>query len=988
MDLSLHPILTALIAVAPAARSFWHGRALRTHLDDPALPERLLAGQRRNGQIIGISIGLLIATSPNRLVWALPLLVLARMLAAYPLRTALHSETWSVWAYLSFYIRLILAASGFWLLVAAAPAIAASAGTRDWIVAIVLGAIAVIWNAQYVRIFRALLGAGPVDVPPIQSRFAQLTNDCGLSNVTLHQVRMRGGSFTNAVALASTHNPSVVVTDTLMTRLDEDEVTAILAHELAHHEHYNPARLRQAAIATWLLIVVSVLLPVVVRLAALPGIVFVIWPAAITVALILLLQHRQKHETESDLRAIALTRDPEALVRALTKLHVLARIPRRWDAELERCATHPSLARRIQAIRRASGAEPPSLTEPTTFLEGHGAASVTFHGDRLEWHEASSMTHAIHYESLRELRIDVRSSPAPELVAVDSMARRWRIPLQTGDIARVQSVLDVIDVHLGKAEARVFGPINPERLITVVMIVAGMAVGQMAVLFAGILTLVQPASQIAAAAGVSALAAAGFAWRDRALWDLSEFSAWLPMTLGLAGAALTAMAVANRRADAQGVAPGKLVAALAVSVALSWSMMALFGVSAIDFHRNAREWPSLAILTFACAGALAFERSRKVRWGSAALALLGVTAAYAGSMDFVDRFVADPFVAPVPSVDVQMQTASAVSEFSIDFYPSALRLSATGEYLALASEDEDEQSTIHAGKAGGSLAAFTADDAAFLSESELLLLERQPRESILRLVELAENREVWTLRVPVRWADLSIDQSSRRWRLLGQTGDADIVSAEGHIGKPDIRLSQWKVPDDTHHLHPLAVSSGSVIALETRPAEIAQIMRLLPWPALWPLGRAESSLWRLSDRGGEVFAVSKAELRCHASPAFDEPSACAAFDGTRTRFFTLNPQTRALTPHTSIVGHLYLYGMDDRGWVNGWWDDTALALRPATQEAIRLSGHAGEQPHQVAVGRSAVAGIFSNGGTVTIRIHPTMPGKVRTTSVALTGPNP
>ena len=100
---------------------------------------------------------------------------------------------------------------------------------------------------------------------------------------------------------------------------------------------------------------------------------------------------------------------------------------------------------------------------------------------------------------------------------------------------------------------------------------------------------------------------------------------------------------------------------------------------------------------------------------------------------------------------MQTQTTSPVSELSVDFYPSSLWLSAGGGYVALGSEDDDEQSTIHAGRVGASLAAFTADDAAFAGESTLLLLERQPQESVLRLVDLAESsREAWMLKVPVR----------------------------------------------------------------------------------------------------------------------------------------------------------------------------------------------------------------------------------------------
>jgi hypothetical protein len=200
---ALHPVFTILIALIPAVFSFWRGRDLLHDLDDPALPERLLALQRRNAPILGVAIGFVLITAPERIGWALPLMILARMLGAYPLRKALHNETWSVWAYLCFYLRLIVAALGFWLLVAALPAIAARAGTRDWILAGVLGAIAVAWNARSATVFRLVMHTKPVEAPAICSRFSQLTKNCGLSDVKLDQVNLRGGVFANAVALPS-----------------------------------------------------------------------------------------------------------------------------------------------------------------------------------------------------------------------------------------------------------------------------------------------------------------------------------------------------------------------------------------------------------------------------------------------------------------------------------------------------------------------------------------------------------------------------------------------------------------------------------------------------------------------------------------------------------------------------------------------------------------------------------------------------------------
>lgn len=425
-----------------------------------------------------------------------------------------------------------------------------------------------------------------------------------------------------------------------------------------------------------------------------------------------------------------------------------------------------------------------------------------------------------------------------------------------------------------------------------------------------------------------------------------------------------------------------MVAALAVAAALGWAIVALLGVSSIDIHRNLREWPSVTTLTLACAGALALERSRKVRAGSLGLALAGLCAAYAGSTDFVDRFVADPFVAPAPVVNITMQTTSPVGKFSIDFYPSAMWLSPSGEYMALTSDDSDEQTSVHAGRPGGSLSAFTADDAAFVGEGELLLLERQPRESVLRLIDLADgSREVWTLKVPVRWAALSIDRSSRQWRLLEQSAEAGFTSAEGQIGTPAIRQSQWKTPHGIHGLQPLAISSGNVIALETRYAYMPPFMRSLSFSYLWSMQRSESSLWSLSDRGDKVIGTSNAELTCHASRTFEEPSTCAAFDGTRTRFFAIDTETRALIPQASIFGHVHVSGIDDRGWLNGWWDHTALALHPATKTAIHFGDRTREGPYYIAVGSAAVAGIFSEGGKSTVRIHPRMAGNAPTRGI-------
>ena len=111
--------------------------------------------------------------------------------------------------------------------------------------------------------------------------------------------------------------------------------------------------------------------------------------------------HKQKHETESDLRSAALTGNPEVMVRALIKLYEMMKLPRRLDPSIEVRASHPSLARRIQAIRAASGSNAATLPEPITIR--NGSTSVTFHADRLIWSEGDVTTYTLAYSASMSL---------------------------------------------------------------------------------------------------------------------------------------------------------------------------------------------------------------------------------------------------------------------------------------------------------------------------------------------------------------------------------------------------------------------------------------------------------------------------------------------------------------------------------------------------------------------------------------------------------
>src|SRR5207253_6367145 len=73
------------------------------------------------------------------------------------------------------------------------------------------------------------------------------------------------------------------------------------------------------------------------------------WVVLVIATLVMRARKRQHHETASDMRAVELCGDVEAVIGGLTRLHLLSRTPRRWDSAREARLTHPSLARRIQA---------------------------------------------------------------------------------------------------------------------------------------------------------------------------------------------------------------------------------------------------------------------------------------------------------------------------------------------------------------------------------------------------------------------------------------------------------------------------------------------------------------------------------------------------------------------------------------------------------------------------------------------------------------
>src|SRR5262249_34673547 len=125
--------VAVVLALTPAVLRWYWGRGLARLADAPALPERLLASQRRNQLAIFCAAVGLFLLAPDSALWVMLLLGVASLAAGYPLRKRLYNETWSVPAYLGFFGRLILGAYGFWFLLLLAPTIQSQLGRADWL---------------------------------------------------------------------------------------------------------------------------------------------------------------------------------------------------------------------------------------------------------------------------------------------------------------------------------------------------------------------------------------------------------------------------------------------------------------------------------------------------------------------------------------------------------------------------------------------------------------------------------------------------------------------------------------------------------------------------------------------------------------------------------------------------------------------------------------------------------------------------------------
>jgi Zn-dependent protease with chaperone function len=962
------------LAVLPGLYAWLWGRRLARLSADPALPERYLGHRIRVAQIAAVAAAVLLMLLRPHWVWAIPALFLAVQAGGFPSRRAILGESWGLRTYLGHVLRLTTAGLGFWLLLAFTPAFIPDFGPARWPMAVVLAAILLAWQARHAEAFLSLTRAAPLDRPDLAPRLVEVAGRSRADPPRLRRVGAPGGRWANAFALPSLGGSTVVFTDTLLEQLAPDELAAIYAHELAHLEHHDRRRLLRGRVVLWAAIAAATLAIPLARAALGVEGSRLDWAWALVVMLSLALYgtHHRTHEAESDARAVALSGDAEALVRALVKLHALARLPRRWDPDLERRSTHPSLSQRIQAIRAAGGVVSSGLEQPVLLRSPDAGRRVVLEAARIHWlegvpsdapadagalREQAASVLSVPYHQLTELRVRAALGGAARLVAADLAGRTWSWPLEASEVSPAQAALDLVEGRLAVPPSGWMHHPAMASVLSTLAVLASVLAGQFGpVLIPGLVGMFRSSQGTLAALGASAVATGLLAVRRPegaaappvttltavALASLVVFGA-----LAMVVALLRARAVIERRTRT-GLVTAALLGLFAVVV---WAglVAAAAGVPrALRLHQAAQARPAATVALLGMAAALALARRPGPRWAALAATVLAAVPVVAGSRWFLDRFARDPFLADPPRLHARPVAAQPVRETRIGSAAAQLRLSPSASRFAVrpveAADADDEGSRprrrLSVRSFSGPERDLEAEDLRFLNDLRVLALVRVPSGLELRAVSLDDAQDIsWSAVLPdVRTPRLELDPGLGVWRVTGTDAAARAaVVLRGRLNESAVEEARWA-------LLPAAEEGVALPAVVSHEGALVVRVRLEPGaiPGLMLAGAPSvplrSELWALGPGAPRLVASSGLELRC-VDPPVSHPDAtftCLAFDGRRTLLWSVDARSGHLEPRASLAGRVFALHPSAHGRLLGWAETGLVRVDAARGELVEL----------------------------------------------------
>lgn len=898
----LDPLLAALIAAAPGVVAWWTGRRLTSHTDDPALPELLLARQQQLLKIAVVAVVLLLFLGRGHAVWGGLLMVVALLAGGYPLHRTLMGDTVSLPRHIWLIGRSLFAGAGFWILLAWTPALVFDAGHEMWWVAIVLLAVLLIWEHWYPQIWLRLHDATPVTDSALLSRLDQIVERAGIAPPALYQVGAPGTRFVNAIALPSLTRPSIGLGNALLELLEPDEAAAIYAHELAHIEHFSPRVIRRLQTVNRVVIVLATTLPVLLLwFTSAPAWIVWVWPLVVLGVLMVRGHKSQQHEHESDLRAAALCGDPEAVVRGLIKVHVHAYIPRRWPVDFERGASHPSLTRRIQALRGQGETAVASLNQATVFPTAREGSLVAFEDARAWWFDGVPADTPHELGALRTKAASLRSVAWPELVelritatadaralqAVHRNGDRWSVPLDPSQVAAVQKALDVVDVRLRRELGK--QPEGGARIAALAVLLMAMVTMPFAgsslllVLIPALLVLHRPSVAALGALGVMAVARALHGLVDRPP-DLAGIGPTLPL-LGLVVAGAIALGL-GWRARRHGAPPGTRLTLLVLGG--MGALLALAAGPALMSGALPDILPALGITLLGIAGAMLIVEPRRRRVSGGVLATAGIALALVGALPAIG------------GSDFPQATLTATEVGRLGLGPSAvgLRLSPDGRHFVAQRYDLRGAGRPRDGAAGTwvvgdtmgirrTVDAWLVD---FADDTHLLALRPVEGGLELALEYVDSAAAAWRATVPDLYEPvLTVQPTTGRWAITGEEVSSDsLVVVTGGLTTAEPSIHRFAPLDSMGSvMEPLVFDDGARLLIAGYNVMGGPTSRLSLLLNLFTM-RAEVEVWEVSAGGRRHVGTVRGYPQCGQPER--ERATCVVRERYRSTVWELSPQ--------------------------------------------------------------------------------------------------
>ena len=274
-----------------------------------------------------------------------------------------HGLTW-----LQGYARSRVVAGWVWMLVMAMVYGAMTRWPDGWwlAAAVALGLFTLI--ATYVApavVLPRFHALRPIRRPELRMRLEALTRRAGVPVIAIDEWTTGAGrARPNAALVGIGRTRRVLLSDTLLADYRDTEIEAIVAHELAHHVHWDIWRMLavETAVGTVAFMVIHAAVVTIGPLLGLEGpadaagVPLVALAGAGTFVLLAPLINgiSRRQERRADRFALAITRDPDALVSGLRRLgaeHLAEERPSRIVEWLFH--SHPPLAARLEAARAA-----------------------------------------------------------------------------------------------------------------------------------------------------------------------------------------------------------------------------------------------------------------------------------------------------------------------------------------------------------------------------------------------------------------------------------------------------------------------------------------------------------------------------------------------------------------------------------------------------------------------------------------------------------